>query len=146
MRVRTIPWVILRTQYRLGRVPIRILEQQLVARMGPEAPVLLLFERAIGALDAAVGIVLADGALEGEGVARIERAAELEEAAHLDEIAARRLRQADAELRRRGDAPRDAAKNEIDGARREARAHADRLEESAEHEQVTRQATQTGRS
>ena len=113
MRVRTIPWVILRTQYRLGRVPIRILEQQLVARMGPEAPVLLLFERAIGALDAAVGVVLADGALEGEGVARIERAAELEEAAHLDEIAARRLRQADAELRRRRDealnAPRQAA-------------------------------------
>ena len=142
MRVRTIPWVILRTQYRLGRVPIRILEQQLVARMGPEAPVLLLFERAIGALDAAVG----DGALEDEGVARIERAAELEEAAHLDEIAARRLRHVDAELRRRGDAPRDAAKNEIDGARREARAHADRLEELGEDEMVTRRATRTGQS
>ena len=146
MRIRTIPWAILRTQYRLGRVPIRMLEEQLVARMGPEEPVRLLFERAIGALDAAVGIALADGALEDEGVARIERAAELEEAAHLDEIAARRLRHVDAELRRRRDAPRDAAKNEIDGARREARAHADRLEESAEHEQVTRQATQTGQS
>ena len=113
MRIRTIPWVILRTQYRLGRVPIRMLEEQLVARMGPEEPVRLLFERAIGALDAAVGIALADGALEDEGVARIERAAELEEAAHLDEIAARRLRQADAELRRRRDealnAPRQAA-------------------------------------
>ena len=114
--------------------------------MGPEAPVLLLFERAIGALDAAVGVVLADGALEDEGVARIERAAELEEAAHVDEIAARRLRHVDAELRRRRDAPRDAAKNEIDGARREVRAHADRLEELGEDEKVTRRAARTGQS
>ncbi|WP_425004510.1 hypothetical protein [Mycolicibacterium sp. S3B2] len=117
MRARTIPWAILRTQYRLGRVPIRLLEEQLVARMGPEAPVRLLFERAIGALDAAVGMVLGDGALEDEGVARIERAAELEEAAHIDEIAARRLRQADAELRRR----RDEAPNAPGGAARTGR-------------------------
>ena len=136
MRIRTIPWAILRMQYRLGRVPVRLVAEQLIARMGPDAPVRLLFERAIGAMDATVGIVLGDGALEDEGVARIERAAELEEAAHLDEMALRRLRQADAELRRRRDEAR------IDQRRIDKRAD-ERIEDA---DTEPRRAVRTGQS
>ena len=101
MRIRTVPWAILRTQYRFVRVQIRIVEEQVIDRMPPGAAMRLLYDRMVGAVDATVGVALGDRALAAEGVARIERAAELDEAVQLDEVAARRFRQADEELHRR---------------------------------------------
>ena len=101
MRIRTVPWAILRTHYRFVRVQVRIFEEQVIDRMPPGAALRLLYDRMLGAVEATTGMVLGDRTLESEGVARIERAAELDEAVQLDEIAARRFKQADEELRRR---------------------------------------------
>ncbi|MDY6997120.1 MAG: hypothetical protein SW019_11020 [Actinomycetota bacterium] len=93
MRIRTIPWTILRAQYRVAVWPARFFEGQVIHRLSEQAPTRLLYERAIGALDTTVGIVLGDRALEEAGIGRIERAAGVDDATHLDELAARRLRQ-----------------------------------------------------
>jgi hypothetical protein len=137
MNITRIPWAVLRMQYRLARIPLKLFEQQVLSRLNPESPGRLLFDRAVGAVDAAAGSALADHDLEESGIARIERAEAMGEAVRLDDVAARRLQQADAELRRSREAAAEAPK--------EARANAkERIDSARETAQQRKQnATQT---
>ncbi|AFM15572.1 hypothetical protein Mycch_0755 [Mycolicibacterium chubuense NBB4] len=137
MKITTLPWAVLRLQYRVARVPLQLFEWQVISRLNEESPARLFYERAVGAVDAAAGSVLADSELESRGTARIERAEALGEAVRLDEVAARRMSQADAELRR----SRDAAAEAPTEARAKARDRVQSAQENAD--QRKQQAVQT---
>ncbi len=94
-----IPRTVLRAQYRLVRLPLDLLEQRVLARMDTEAPARLLFERSLGALDAAAGNVLGDPQLRRNGVALAQRSADRGRAAQLDLQASALQEQADTQLR-----------------------------------------------
>jgi hypothetical protein len=80
-----------------ARIPIQLIEQRVIARMGPEAPARLVFERSLGVLDATVGNALGDSKLKLGGAALAARSDQLARAARLDATADRDLKQADAE-------------------------------------------------
>ncbi len=94
-----IPRTVLRAQYRLVRLPLDLLEQRVLARMDTEAPARLIFERSLGALDAAAGNVLGDPGLRRNGVALAQRSADRGRAAQLDLQASAQQEQADTQLR-----------------------------------------------
>jgi len=73
MSVTDLPLAVLRFQYQMARVPFQVMEEQFVARMDPQAPARLFYERWLGALDAAAGTVLGDPELEQRGAALAER-------------------------------------------------------------------------
>lgn len=98
MKITDVPFAILRLQYRIARTPLQLVEDRVMARMDQEAPGRLMYERALGALDAAAGSALRDSALEESGITRIQRAAELGEAMRLDEVAAQTRREAEDQL------------------------------------------------
>ena len=101
MKITEIPFAALRLQYRIARVPLRLFEQRVLARVDSEAPARLLYERSVGAVDAVVGNMLGDTEVEKQGAARVERSEALGEAARLDELATQTREQADEELRRK---------------------------------------------
>lgn len=98
MKITDFPFAILRLQYRIARTPLQLVEDRVMARMDQEAPGRLMYERALGVLDAAAGSALRDSALEESGITRIQRAAELGEAARLDEVAEQTRREAQDQL------------------------------------------------
>lgn len=127
MSITDIPFAVLRFQYRLARTPLQLIERRFLTRVETEAPARLLYERAIGAADAAAGSFLRDTELEESGITRIEKASALGEAARLDEVAAQQKEQAADELQRKRDkaatAPQTAgqeARQRVQNARQKA--------------------------
>jgi hypothetical protein len=113
MSVTDLPLAVLRFQYQMARVPFQVMEEQFVARMNPQAPARLFYERWLGGLDAAAGMVLGDPELEQRGAALAERSDVLGRAAQLDATATRPREQADDELKTK----RDRAKQDLNHAR-----------------------------
>lgn len=136
MTITDFPFAVLRLQYRIARTPLQLFESSVISRMDTEAPRRLMFERAVGSIDATVGNLLRDRDLEQSGITRIERAVELAEAARLDEVADQKKRQAGDELKEK----RDQAVAAPQKAREEAK---ERVQEArAEAEQGKRQAAE----
>jgi hypothetical protein len=99
MKITDVPLAVLRFQYQVARLPLSFIEQQVVARMDPEAPVRLLYERSLGMLDSTVGSALDAPEVEQRGAARIERSDALRRAAQLDATATANIEDADSELK-----------------------------------------------
>jgi hypothetical protein len=113
MSVTDLPLSVLRFQYQMARVPFQVMEEQFVARMDPQAPARLFYERWLGALDAAAGMVLGDPELKQRGAALAERSDALGRVAQLDATATRQQQQAADELKSK----RDQAKQGLSHAR-----------------------------
>jgi hypothetical protein len=113
MSLNELPLAVLRYQYQMARVPFQLIEDQFVARMDPEAPARLLYERSLGALDATAGKMLGDPELEKRGAALARRGDALGRAAQLDATATQKQRQAADQLK----AKRDKAKQVPNQAR-----------------------------
>lgn len=113
MNVIQVPFAVLRVQYKIARFPLQLIEDRVVSRLDSEAPARLLYERSLGVLDATVGGLLGDPAIEKRGSALTERSEKLGRAAQLEEEATRKRQQADAELK----AKRDNAIDEQNQAR-----------------------------
>jgi len=108
MEITDVPFAFLRFQYQLARVPLQLIEEQVVAGMSSDAPTRLFYERWLGELDATVGKMLGDPDLETRGAALIERSEALRRAAQLDAAATQNHEQADDELKaKRGKAIED---------------------------------------
>jgi len=103
MRTTDVPFAVLRFQYQLARIPLQLIEAQMAAWMGSEAPPRLFYERWLGGLDATVGNLLGDPKLEERGGARIERSDVPDRAAQLDATATQKQAQADDELKAKRD-------------------------------------------
>ena len=113
MSVTDLPLSVLRFQYQMARVPFQVMEEQFVARMDPQAPARLFYERWLGALDTAAGMVLGDPELKQRGAALAERSDALGRVAQLDATATRQQEQAADELKSK----RDQAKQGLSHAR-----------------------------
>jgi len=113
MKTTDVPFAVLRFQYQLARIPLQLIEAQMAAWMGSEAPPRLFYERWLGGLDATVGNLLGDPKLEERGGARIERSDVPDRAAQLEATATQKQAQADDELK----AKRDNAIKDQKGAR-----------------------------
>ena len=94
MRITEIPFPVLRLQYRIAREPLELIDKRFVSRMDSEAPARLLYERSVGALDAAVGNVLREVKLRLRGTVLAERSGTLGRAAALDAAATLKKEQA----------------------------------------------------
>jgi len=104
MRTTDVPFAVLRFQYQLARIPLQLIEAQMAAWMGSEAPPRLFYERWLGGLDTTVGNLLGDDPkLEERGGALIERSDALDRAAPLDATATPKQAQADDELKAKRD-------------------------------------------
>jgi hypothetical protein len=113
MSVTDLPLAVLRFQYQMARVPFQLMEEQFVARMDPQAPARSIYERWLGALDAAAGMVLGDPELKQRGAALAERSDALGRVAQLDATATPQQQQAADELKTK----RDQAKQGLNHAR-----------------------------
>jgi len=60
MNLSSAPLAVLRVPYMIVRLPLQLIEQQVMSRLSEEAPVRLVYERTLGALDGAVGSMLGD--------------------------------------------------------------------------------------
>jgi hypothetical protein len=98
MRITKVPFAVLSFQYRIARFPLQLIEDRVVGQMDAEAPARLLYERSLGALDAAVGNVLGDQELASRGSALAERSDALSGAARIDAAARRTREHADQKL------------------------------------------------
>jgi hypothetical protein len=128
MKIAEIPLVVLRFQYQIARLPLQLIEDQVVARLHSEGPARLLYERSFGALDATVGKLLGDPQLEKRGAALVERSNSLSKAAKLDATATRNREQADAKL----EATHDDVVTDINEARDATRRRAVQARTNAE--------------
>jgi hypothetical protein len=128
MKIAEIPFAVLRFQYQIARLPLQLIEDQVVARLRSEGPARLLYERSFGALDATVGKLLGDPQLEKRGAALVERSHALSKAAQLDATATRNREQADAEL----EATHDEVVTDINEARDATRRRAVEARTNAE--------------
>jgi hypothetical protein len=99
MRVIQLPFALLRFQYQLARLPLRLIEDRFVAQMNSEAPARLWYERSMGLLDTAVGTALRDPAVRKRGATLVERSDALRRAAQLDAAAEENAEAAEAELK-----------------------------------------------
>jgi hypothetical protein len=99
MKITDVPLAVLRFQYQVARLSLSFIEQQVVARMDPEAPVRLLYERSLGMLDSTVGSALDAPDVEQRGAALIERSDALRRAAQLDATATANIEDAASELK-----------------------------------------------
>lgn len=95
MKISDVPFAILRLNYRAARLPLQIVEEQVVARLDTESPARLIYERSLGALDVTVGNLLGAPDIAERGAALAERSEALRLAAELDA-------EADAEVREAG--------------------------------------------
>jgi len=98
MNTTDVPFAFLRFQYQIARIPLQLIEEQMAAWMGSEAPPRVFYKRSLGALDATVGNLLGDPKLEKRGAALIEGSDALDRAAELDATATQHHEQADDEL------------------------------------------------
>ena len=103
MKTTDVPFAVLRFQYQLARIPLQLIEAQMAAWMGSEAPPRLFYERWLGGLDATVGNLLGDPKLEKRGAALIEGSDALDRAAQLDATDTKQHEQADDELKAKRD-------------------------------------------
>jgi hypothetical protein len=127
MKITDVPFAVLRFQYQLARVPLQLIEDQVVARMGAESPARLMYERSVGKLDVAVGTALDAPDVQRRGTALVERSEALSRAARLDTAADRAIEQADEDLQDARDtatAVRQVAGAEKEDEVTEARANA----------------------
>ena len=113
MKIAEIPFAVLRFQYHIARLPLQLIENQMVARLGSETPARLFYERSLGVMDATVGNLLGDPELEKRGAALVERSDALGRAAQLDATATQNREQADAKL----ESTRDDVVTDINEAR-----------------------------
>ncbi|WP_304108838.1 IF2 family translation initiation factor [Mycolicibacterium bacteremicum] len=113
MNLIEVPRTVLRLQYQIVRIPLQLLEDRVMSRLENEAPARLLYERSLGALDAAIGNALGDRRLAHSGVVLAERSAARGRAVQLEAEAQAEQRQADQRLR----AARDEAVQEREDAR-----------------------------
>ena len=98
MRIIEVPFVALRFQFQLVRLPLRLIEEKIFARLDEEAPARLAYERSLGVLDATVGGVLRDPKTKNRGMALIERSDALGRASRLDAVATKKQKKAKADL------------------------------------------------
>ncbi|MET0900359.1 MAG: IF2 family translation initiation factor [Mycobacterium sp.] len=103
MKITDVPFAVLRLQYQIARFPLHLIEQQISARVDPEAPGRLFYERSLGTLDATVGGFLGDAGLQERGAALLERSEALKQAAKLEAEASAKLQDADQTLKRKAD-------------------------------------------
>jgi hypothetical protein len=143
MKVAEIPFVVLRFQYQIARLPLQLIEDQVAARLRSEGPARLLYERSFGALDATVGKLLGDPQLEKRGAALVERSNALSKAAKIDATATLNRQQADAKLAATHDQvvtdineARDAAEQQAVEARTKAEQRKRAADETAEKRTV----------
>jgi hypothetical protein len=127
MRFSDIPRVILLAQYRVARLPVQLVEQQVLGRMDPESSARLAYERSVGALDVMVGRALGDVQLESRGESAIERSEKRSRAMMLDDLAARTERESADEVREK----RDAAAAAPERAHAQGRQRVERVREGA---------------
>jgi hypothetical protein len=99
MRFADLSRTVLRVQYQIARIPLQLLDEQLVARLDSDARLRLIYQRSLGLLDAVVGNVLGSPTLAQRGVAKIERTDKLMRAADLDAEANATIDQANSKLR-----------------------------------------------
>jgi hypothetical protein len=139
MEITDVPFAFLRFQYQLARIPLQLIEEQVVAGMSSEAPTRLLYERWLGGLDATFGKMLGDPDLEKRGAALIERSDALRRAAQLDATATQNQEQADDDLKAKRDKAiedqKDAQKakqREVEEARTAAEERKDAAAEAAQ--------------
>jgi vacuolar-type H+-ATPase subunit H len=128
MSVADLSRAVLRVQYRIARFPLELVEEQVVRRLDSEAPLRLVYERSLGALDAVVGNVLGVPALARRGTTKIVRSDKLMRAADLDAVADATIAQADSELK---DA-RGAATQAVEDARAETARVVEQAQDTAE--------------
>jgi len=140
MRIIDAPFAVLRFQYRVVRLPLQVIEQQVVARMGTEAPTRLFYERTLGLLDVAVGNALGDYRLKQRGGALAERSDALRRASQLDAAADRAREQSAADLKAKSDKAiedqqnaRVAKQRDVEEARTSAKDRKDAAAEAAAH-------------
>jgi hypothetical protein len=119
---------VLRVQYQITRIPLQLVEEQLVARLDSDARLRLFYERSLEALDAVAGTVLDSPRLAQRGATKIERSEKLMRAADLDAVANATVAQANAELK---DA-RGAATQAVEDAQAEKAREAKQAQDSAE--------------
>jgi hypothetical protein len=100
VRITDVPMAVLRFQYQIARLPLQLIEDQVVARMDAEASARLFYERSLGMLDATVGGALGAPELQKRGAALVERSDALRRAAQLDAVATQNVKQAGADLKR----------------------------------------------
>jgi hypothetical protein len=135
MNITTVPFAMLRFQYQLVRLPLQVIEDRVIVRMGAEAPARLFYERSLGVLDATVGHLLGDLKLQKRGSALAERSDTLTRAARLDAAATQKEGHADAELKAKRDKVIDNQKQAHEAKERgveEARSEADKRKRAAE--------------
>jgi hypothetical protein len=106
MRFADLSRTVLRVQYQIARLPLQLIEEQLVARLDPDARLRLFYQRSFGLLDAVAGNVLGSPRLAQRGATKIERTDKLMRAADLDAEANATIAQANSKL---GDARGTAA-------------------------------------
>ncbi|MDT5211678.1 MAG: hypothetical protein QOF67_4093 [Mycobacterium sp.] len=99
MRFADISRTALRVQYQIARIPLQLLDEQLMARLHADARLRLFYQRSLGLLDAAVGNVLDSPTLAQRGAAKIERTEKLMRAADLDAEANATIAKANSKLR-----------------------------------------------
>ncbi|MCV7153782.1 IF2 family translation initiation factor [Mycolicibacterium pyrenivorans] len=119
MRIIDAPLAVLRFQYRIVRMPLQLIEQNVFARMGAEAPARLFYERSLGLMDAAVGSALGDPRLAERGDALAERSDALRHAADLDDAAKAAREQSRSDLKAKSDKAIDEQRNARTEAKRE---------------------------
>jgi hypothetical protein len=99
VKITELPFAVLRFQYQLARIPLQMIEVQVLGRLGEEAPARLMYERSLGRLDMAVGTALGAPDVERRGAALVERSDALARAARLDVAADRAVQEASGEVK-----------------------------------------------
>lgn len=132
MKISDVPFAILRLHYRAARLPLQIVEEQVVTRLDNESPARLIYERSLGALDVTVGNLLGDSEIAERGAALAERSEALRLAAELDA-------QADAEVREAGQEFKE-RQAEADQQRRNAQATKAKTVQQSRQQAQTRKA------
>ncbi|MBX5486580.1 hypothetical protein MHAS_04609 [Mycolicibacterium hassiacum DSM 44199] len=124
----------LRYSYRLGyqvvRLPLQVIEQQVMGRLNEQSPVRLSYERSLGLLDATAGHLLAAPEVRERGAALIRRSDALRRAGRLTAAADAGLAEANAEVRQayrdaehRQEHADETAEREVRAAREDAQRH-----------------------
>lgn len=99
MNTTDVPFTVLRFQYQLARIPLQLIEEQMAAWMGSQAPPRVFYARSLAALDATVGSLLGgDPKLQKRGAALLEHSDALSRTAQLDAKATQKHEQAGDEL------------------------------------------------
>jgi hypothetical protein len=119
---------VLRVQYHIARVPLQLIETQLVARLDSDARLRLFYQRSLGLLDAIAGNVLGSPRLAQHGATKIEQSDKRMRAADLDAEANATIAQATSELK---DA-RGAATQAVEDAKAEKAREAKQARDTAE--------------